>query len=66
MNSEFYPGWFTLWGDGMPDLPTTEEVLDTMTAMYNENASFSFYMFHGGTNFGFWNGAEVNGAVSLY
>ena len=50
----------------MPDLPTTEEVLDTMTAMYNENASFSFYMFHGGTNFGFWNGAEVNGAVSLY
>uniref|UniRef100_A0A914YB24 Glycoside hydrolase 35 catalytic domain-containing protein n=1 Tax=Panagrolaimus superbus TaxID=310955 RepID=A0A914YB24_9BILA len=31
--------------------------------MYNLNASFSFYMFHGGTNFGFWNGAEVAGPV---
>ncbi|KAE9550919.1 hypothetical protein FO519_005881 [Halicephalobus sp. NKZ332] len=63
VNSEFYPGWFTLWGQNKPDLPTTEDVLGTMTEMYNQNASFSFYMFHGGTNFGFWNGAEVNGAV---
>lgn len=31
--------------------------------MYNLNASFNYYMFHGGTNFEFWNGAEDYGAV---
>jgi beta-galactosidase len=63
VNSEFYPGWFTVWNYGNATLPTTQKVLDTMNSMYNSNASFSFYMFHGGTNFDFWNGAEVYGAV---
>jgi beta-galactosidase len=63
VNSEFYPGWFTVWNYGNATLPTTQKVLDTMTSMYNSNASFSFYMFHGGTNFEFWNGAETWGAV---
>lgn len=34
--------------------------------MNKYNASFSFYMIHGGTNFEFWNGAEVNGPVKIY
>ncbi|VDM74121.1 unnamed protein product [Strongylus vulgaris] len=28
--------------------------------MYDLGASINFYMIHGGTNFGFWNGAEPN------
>ena len=28
--------------------------------MFNMGANINFYMIHGGTNFGFWNGAEVN------
>ncbi|ETN79569.1 glycosyl hydrolase family 35 [Necator americanus] len=28
--------------------------------MYNLGANINFYMIHGGTNFGFWNGAETN------
>ena len=31
--------------------------------MYSKGASYSIYMFHGGTNFGFQNGEEGWGAV---
>ncbi|CAJ0581957.1 unnamed protein product, partial [Mesorhabditis spiculigera] len=64
VNSEFYPGWFSLWGDKKrPNLPTLQETLDYVVKMYQMGASFSVYMIHGGTNFGFWNGAEYNGAL---
>ena len=33
--------------------------------MYDIGASFNFYMIHGGTNFGFWNGAEVDAPVRV-
>ena len=57
MCGEFYPAWFDTWGnphhDGSPDtyIPT----LDRMTEM---GASYSIYMVHGGTTFGFWAGAD--------
>lgn len=34
--------------------------------MYSLGASFNFYLIHGGTNFGFWNGAEYSGPVRFY
>jgi hypothetical protein len=34
--------------------------------MYSLGASFNFYMIHGGTNFGYWNGAEANAPVRLF
>ena len=64
MNSEYYPGWYTVWRQKKTTLPEKKAVIDTMDSIYNSNASFSIYMFHGGTNFGFWNGAEPNGGVS--
>uniref|UniRef100_A0A7E4V4C8 Beta-galactosidase n=1 Tax=Panagrellus redivivus TaxID=6233 RepID=A0A7E4V4C8_PANRE len=63
VNSECYPGWFKLWGAPDPKVPTTSQVLNTMTAMANHGGSFSLYMVHGGTNFGFWNGASRSGPV---
>ncbi|MFH4976177.1 hypothetical protein AB6A40_002886 [Gnathostoma spinigerum] len=63
VNSEFYPGWFTLWGQKHQDLPTDDEVISTIRYMYTYGASFNIYMLHGGTNFGFWNGAEEDAPV---
>lgn len=37
------------------------EVLQTVTALLDAGSSFNLYMFHGGTNFGFMNGATHQG-----
>ena len=55
VNSEFYPGWLDFWGVPHQKRPTPLIVqrLDKILAL---NANVNFYMFHGGTNFGFSNG----------
>jgi beta-galactosidase len=57
MCGEFYPGWFDTWGSphhrGKPD-----QYLADLEYMLTHNASFSIYMVHGGTTFGFWTGAD--------
>lgn len=40
------------------------EFMESAIYMYKLGASFNYYMFAGGTNFGFWNGAEVAAPVS--
>uniref|UniRef100_A0A914V270 Beta-galactosidase n=1 Tax=Plectus sambesii TaxID=2011161 RepID=A0A914V270_9BILA len=57
INSEFYPGWFTEWGEKYVHTPASA-VIKTMNAMYALNASFNIYLVHGGTNFGYAAGAE--------
>ena len=64
VNSEFYSGWLVMWGQKSQDLSTTTELIASASYMYNLGANFNFYMFHGGTNFGFWNGAEPSASVS--
>ena len=54
--SEYYPGWLDQWGRNFTTV-STESILTDVAAMYRLNASFNFYMFHGGTSFGFWAGA---------
>ncbi|RXG52564.1 Beta-galactosidase [Armadillidium vulgare] len=59
INSEFYPGWLDHWG--LPHQTTsTEEIIQTLERMLAMNASVNFYVFHGGTNFGFGNGADIS------
>ncbi|VDM63885.1 unnamed protein product [Angiostrongylus costaricensis] len=60
VNSEFYPGWFVLWGEKTVTIPSTKSVVESAQYMYSLGASMNFYMIHGGTNFGFWSGAENN------
>ncbi|MCL1787362.1 MAG: beta-galactosidase [Defluviitaleaceae bacterium] len=58
MCMEFWCGWFDRWGVNH-HTRSAEDVADTMERMVKMGASFNFYMFHGGTNFGFWNGANI-------
>ncbi|MCK8487953.1 beta-galactosidase [Paenibacillus sp. MBLB2552] len=55
---EFWNGWFDRWMKPHQTRPAAEvaETLDEMLAL---GASVNFYMFHGGTNFGFMNGANL-------
>lgn len=57
MCGEFYSGWFDTWGK-----PHTfgeiDQYLKDMEYMLKTGASFSIYMAHGGTTFGFWAGAD--------
>lgn len=55
---ELYPGWLCHWGETFPRDPGLE-VSETVKGLYEAGASFTLYMFHGGTNFGFWNGANT-------
>ena len=65
MNSEFYTMWFSMWGERGEYVQQIDKVVEVMELMWRQNASFNFYMIHGGTNFGFWSGREVDGPVIL-
>jgi beta-galactosidase len=57
MCGEFWCGWFDHWGEEH-HVRTPEETVSDLREMLEMGASFNFYMFHGGTNFGFTNGAN--------
>ncbi len=57
MCGEFYSGWFDTWGTPHT-FGNTEAYLRDLEYMLKEGASFSIYMAHGGTSFGFWGGAD--------
>jgi beta-galactosidase GanA len=58
--SEFWPGWFDAWGDKTHHRMTIQHFEKEVTdVLFNANSSINFYMFFGGTNFGFMNGENV-------
>jgi beta-galactosidase len=65
MCSEFWDGWFDHWGEHHHTTPVEEAAreLDTLLAA---GASVNIYMFHGGTNFGFTNGANHKGTYQSH
>jgi hypothetical protein len=60
-SSELYPGWLTHWGEKWARIET-EEVLKDLRWLLDNKKSFNLYVFHGGTNFGFWAGANMGDA----
>ncbi|KAM9221633.1 beta-galactosidase-1-like protein 2 isoform 2-T2 [Dugong dugon] len=56
MVMEYWTGWFDSWG-GPHNILDSSEVLKTVSAIIDAGSSVNLYMFHGGTNFGFINGA---------
>lgn len=57
MCGEYYPGWFDRWG--VPHRTgQTGKILNELGWMLENDASFSIYMVHGGTSFGFTSGAN--------
>ncbi|NJD09013.1 MAG: beta-galactosidase [Gemmatimonadetes bacterium] len=59
-SSETYPGWLTHWGEPWAR-PSVDELLKEVRFLVENGKSFSFYVFHGGTNFGFTAGANSGG-----
>jgi beta-galactosidase len=57
VNSEFYTGWLTHWQEKNARRGGNE-LADTLRLMLQKGANVNFYMFFGGTNFGFWAGAN--------
>jgi len=57
MVGEYYPGWFDSWGQPHHTGNTTTIVTE-LGWMLSHNVSFSIYMAHGGTTFGFDAGAN--------
>lgn len=60
LNSEFWDGWFDHWGrkHGVTNAANEAANLDWML---RQGYSVSLYMFHGGTSFGWMNGANSDG-----
>ncbi|QUE51968.1 beta-galactosidase [Luteolibacter ambystomatis] len=59
-SSETYPGWLTHWGEKWQNVGVDGVIKDMKWYMDNKK-SFNFYVFHGGTNFGFTAGANDGG-----
>jgi len=59
MVSEFWTGWYDLWGEEHSTMPVAQfrHVADEI---FKRDASINLYMFVGGTDFWFWNGAQGN------
>ncbi len=55
--AEGYPGWITAWGDRQF---ARGHFADTLARLLAEGRSFNMYVVHGGTNFGFTAGANVD------
>ena len=60
MCAEFWCGWFDHWGEEHHTRPT-DDVVKELESFLNNGWNFNFYMFCGGTNFGFMNGANYDG-----
>lgn len=56
MVMEFWTGWFDSWGN-YHMVFNADALIDNMKKILDQKASINLYMFHGGTNFGFMNGA---------
>jgi beta-galactosidase len=61
MAGEVYPGWLTHWGES--DFAGVDyDLSDILRAFMQSKLSFNLYVIHGGTSFGFYAGANVDGS----
>lgn len=57
MCGEYYPAWYDSWGQRHHTKPT-ENMLKDIDEILSMGGSFSLYMAHGGTSFGWWAGCN--------
>lgn len=57
--AELYPGWLDHWGEKFVTVSADKVVKETKRLL-DAGVSINFYMWHGGTNFGFMSGANYN------
>lgn len=58
MCTEFWDGWFDHWGE-FHQIRPARMIANIYNRMLKAGASVNLYMWHGGTNFGFMNGANA-------
>jgi beta-galactosidase len=63
INSEYWAGWFDHWGSKHAHTNADAQVAN-LKWMLEQGYSVSIYMFHGGTSFGWMNGANTDGKGS--
>ncbi|MBI5974958.1 glycoside hydrolase family 35 protein [Staphylococcus canis] len=63
MSMEFWDGWFNRWGEDIIKRDSSDLASEVQDAI--KLGSVNLYMFHGGTNFGFWNGCSARGTKDL-
>ncbi|MEB5791681.1 beta-galactosidase [Mammaliicoccus sciuri] len=63
MCMEFWDGWFNRWGDDIIKRESDDLVAEVRTGV--QQGHINLYMFHGGTNYGFWNGCSARGSIDL-
>lgn len=54
--TEYWPGWFDQWGGKHADTVSAQLNLYRLAQILASGAQYNLFMFHGGTNFGFWGG----------
>ncbi|OVA08159.1 Glycoside hydrolase [Macleaya cordata] len=65
LSSEFYTGWLTHWGEKLAET-NAQYTANALETILSRNGSAVLYMAHGGTNFGFLNGANTGSDASDY
>ncbi|CAO2635709.1 Beta-galactosidase-1-like protein 3 [Lemmus lemmus] len=69
MVMEYWTGWYDTWGE-RHNVKHANDIRLTVSKFIRYGISFNMYMFHGGTNFGFINGAQSiqqhRGVVTSY
>ena len=58
MCGEYWCGWFDHWGE-KHHTTSPESLRTALRQFFEQDASFNLYMFHGGTNFNFYAGANT-------
>jgi beta-galactosidase len=57
MSGEYWDGWFDHWG-AKHQVTNASQQAEELDWILSQGASINLYMFHGGTSFGFMNGAN--------
>ena len=57
--SEWYPAWFDAWGK-KHHTASAESMVAHLDTLFKKGISLNMYMAHGGSNFGFMNGANYD------
>ncbi|XP_009292109.2 beta-galactosidase-1-like protein 2 isoform X2 [Danio rerio] len=56
MVMEYWSGWFDVWGE-LHHVFSAQEMISIVRELLDRGVSINFYMFHGGSSFGFMSGA---------
>ena len=64
MVAEFYPGWLDHWNEPFVRVPAEHTIRQTQKYLDN-GVNVNLYLVHGGTNFGFWAGANYNNETNI-